>query len=166
MNSIFKLVFTPYMYEGGFERKGTPETLAAGTLEKCRSAWTTFVTNGHFYGVEATPERYEAIGLLHKLGVRYSVSIGRTGLLALWTAPELVEDPSYSVRPAAERDAWVSAGDTLEDAETVMRNMGESDSRLLILRNNENGALAVYQANGLGYLDFKGTHEQFYGVRP
>lgn len=71
---------------------------------------------------------------------------------------------TYEVRPAAEQNRWVEAGESMDDAEAVMRKMGDGPGRLLILRNNFNGSLSVWSANGLGYLDFKGTHEQFYGV--
>lgn len=161
----FTLTFMPDQRSEGFERAGRPLRLDKGTLEKCMKGWGRFVSANGFYGVDTDPSRYEAIGLVAKLGTRFSLHIGGHGRLAVSVAPDLTVDPTYEVRPAAERDGWVPAGHTIDDAEIQMRRMGDGPARLLILRNNENGALAVYQANRLGYLDFKGSHDSFYGVR-
>jgi hypothetical protein len=164
--TMFKLTWAPYVYTNGYEQTGEEQVLATGTEEECRAAWDRFVSEQRFYGVDKTPDKYASVGLLAKLGTLFSISVGRMGRLVLSLAPELTRNPVFEVRPAAERDAWVPAGDTQAEAEVTMRRMGDGPGRLLILRNNGIGELSVWQANSLGYLDFKGTHEQFYGTRP
>ena len=164
--TMHKLTWTPYvrLAEGWPLSDGTPEVLATGTLEECKAAWTAKATELRLSVESRDPDRYGAIGLLAKKGTIAALSVIGRGSLDLSLAPELTEDAVFEVRPAAERDAWVPAGSTQVEAEVTMRRMGDGPGRLLILRNNGIGELTVWQANSLGYLDFKGTHEQFYGV--
>jgi hypothetical protein len=154
---IHQFVFQPTTRGPNIRDDGPEQVLTTGTLEQCQAAWSSTVT-GHYRGFEKCP----AIGLLADLGNRYSFHQGGKGSYTIRVMPELTENPVYEVRPANETD-WRPAGDSLEEAEVVLRRMGTGAGRLLVLRNNFNGSLAVYEANDLGWMDFKGTYESFYG---
>jgi hypothetical protein len=73
----------------------------------------------------------------------------------------------YEVRNAKDwRGAWAPAGDTITEAEAVVRTKRDrsSPSNIVLLRNTENGAVNVYEVDALGYFGERGTYEQFYGA--
>lgn len=152
---------TPYQFTFQPTDNGPLEVLATGTLAECQFAWTATVTG--FYSQDYT--KCPTIGLLAKLGHLYSFHEGGKGSYRISLAPELTENPTYEVRPASHA-TWTPAGETLAEAEVAMRRMGKGPSDLLILRNNFNNSLFVYETNSLGYLTPKGTYEQFYGNTP
>jgi hypothetical protein len=158
--TVYQFVFQPTTRAPSIRDDGPEQVLATGTLAECQQAWRDNVT-GHYRDYE----QCESIGLLYNLGNIYSFHQGGSGSYSIRMAPELTENPTYEVRPAADA-TWTPAGETLAEAEVAMRRMGKGPSDLLVLRNNFNNSLFVYETNNLGYLTPKGTYEQFYGSTP
>jgi hypothetical protein len=155
--TIHQFVFQPTTRGPNIRDDGPEQVLATGTLAECQQAWRDTVT-GHFRDYE----QCVSFGLLYSLGNICSFHQGGKGSYTIRLAPELTENPTYEVRPASDTD-WTAAGNTMHEAEAQLARMGKSAGRLLVLRNNFNGSQAVYEANEVGWLDFKGTYENFYG---
>ena len=156
--TVYQFIFQPTA--GGtvnIHDDGPEQVLATGTIEECQRAWQDTVT-GHYRNYLACP----SIGLLADKGNIYSFHEGGKGSYSIRLAPELTVDPTYEVRPADSTE-WTPAGHTMNECEALMRRMGNGAGRLLILRNNFNGSQAVYEANDIGWMSFKGTFESFYG---
>lgn len=156
--TIYKFTFQATTPGINSRDTGPLQVLATGRLDECQQAWRDTVT-GYYRDYTKCP----SIGLLASKGYVFGFHEGGKGSWSISLAPELTKDPTYEVRPAVSVDDWTPAGHTMAEAEALMRHMGEGSSRLLILRNNFNGSQFVYEANGLGYLDGKGTYESFYG---
>jgi hypothetical protein len=72
---------------------------------------------------------------------------------------------TYEVKRAGRLD-WSPAGETVEEAETAVQTLNDraQPSTIVLLRNNFNGSVTVFETFNLGRPTNHGPYQRFYAT--